>query len=92
MAKALTKAQTIGKLADKSGWTKKEVTGLLENLSDLAYKEAKNGFTLPGLGKLVLVSRKARMGRNPRTGEPIRIKASNVPGFKAGKALKEAVN
>ena len=44
----------------------------------LAYKNAKNGFTLPGLGKLVLVNRKARMGRNPATGEAIKIKAKRV--------------
>ena len=92
MAKALTKAQTIDKLATRSGFTKKDIAGVLDELANLAYKEAKNGFTLPGLGKLVLVNRKARMGRNPQTGEALQIAAANVPVFKAGKAFKDAVN
>ena len=50
------------------------------------------GVSLVGFGTFSVKARAARMGRNPRTGEAIHIKASNVPGFKAGKALKEAVN
>ena len=56
-----------------------------------AYKEAKKGFTLPGLGKLVLVNRKARMGRNPATGEAIKIPAKKVVKFRVAKAAKEAI-
>src|SRR5438445_12404506 len=69
MAKAMTKSQVTGYLADKVGITKRAATDLLEKLAAFAYKEAKNTFTLPGLGKLVLVNRKARMGRNPQTGD-----------------------
>lgn len=71
--KSLTQTQTIAKLAEATELSKKQVKELLDNLAEIAYKEAKNGFTLPGLGKLVLVSRKARTGRNPATGEPIQI-------------------
>jgi DNA-binding protein HU-beta len=63
----------------------------LEELAALAYKEAKNGFTVPGLGKLVLVSRKARMGRNPATGEAIHIPAKKVVRFRVAKAAKDAI-
>lgn len=91
MAKALTKAQIIDKIATRSGFTKKDVSGLLEELAGLAYKEAKNGFTIPGLGKLVLVNRKARMGRNPQTGEAIKIPAKRVVKFRVGKVAKDSI-
>jgi len=91
MAKAMTKSQVISKLAEKSGLTKKAVTGVVEDLLGLAYKEAKNSFTIPGLGKLVLVNRKARMGRNPQTGEAIKIPAKKVVKFRVAKACKDAV-
>ncbi len=91
MAKAMTKSQVAGHLADKGGITKRAAGELLENLAALAYKEAKNTFTLPGLGKLVLVNRKARMGRNPQTGEPIKIPAKRVVKFRVAKACKVAV-
>jgi len=91
MAKAMTKSQVISKLAEKSGLTKKAVTGMVEDLVGLAYKEAKNSFTIPGLGKLVLVNRKARMGRNPQTGEAIKIPAKKVVKFRVAKACKDAV-
>jgi DNA-binding protein HU-beta len=57
----------------------------------MAYKGAKDGFTVPGLGKLVKVKRKARMGRNPATGETIKIKAKTVLKFRIAKAAKDAV-
>jgi DNA-binding protein HU-beta len=57
----------------------------------MAYKGAKDGFTVPGLGKLVLVNRKARMGRNPATGEVIKIKAKKVVKFRVAKAAKDAI-
>jgi DNA-binding protein HU-beta len=57
----------------------------------MAYKNAKNSFTLPGLGKLVLVNRKARTGRNPATGETIKIPAKKVVKFRVAKACKDAV-
>jgi len=91
MAKAMTKAQIVKTLAEKTDLTKKKVEEVLEALTQLAYKEAKNGFTLPGLGKLVLQKRKARMGRNPQTGEPIKIPAKKVLKFRVAKAAKDAV-
>ena len=91
MAKALTKSQILTKLADTTGMKKKDVVSLVEALVGLAYKEAKNSFTIPGLGKLVLVNRKARMGRNPATGETIKIAAKKVLKFRVAKAAKDAV-
>ena len=90
MAKALTKSQTMTALAEATGLTKKEVTAVVEALVQLAYKQARAGFTIPGLGKLVLVKRKARMGRNPATGESIRIPAKTVLKFRIAKAAKDA--
>ncbi|NQU75888.1 MAG: HU family DNA-binding protein [Planctomycetes bacterium] len=91
MAKAMTKAQILKTLADKADLPKKKVAEMIEELTAMAYKEAKNGFTLPGLGKLVLVKRKARMGRNPATGESIKIPAKKVVKFRVAKACKDAV-
>lgn len=91
MAKAMTKSQVTEHLAGKAGITKKASGQILDDLAALAYKEAKNTFTLPGLGKLVLVNRKARMGRNPQTGEPIKIPAKRVVKFRVAKACKDAV-
>jgi len=91
MGKALSKTEIIAKLAEKNGLTKKQVKQLLEDLANLAYQEAKNSFTVPGLGKLVLVERKARLARNPRTGEMVQVPAKKVVKFKVAKACKEAV-
>ena len=90
MAKALTKSQIIAKLADQNWMKKKQASAFLESLVKLAYKEAKKGFTIPGLGKLVVVKRKARMGRNPATGETIQIPAKTVLKFRIAKAAKDA--
>jgi len=91
MAKAMTKSQIMAKVAEQTGMKKKEVACCVETLVQLAYKEAKNGFTIPGLGKLVLVKRKARMGRNPQTGEAIKIPAKRVVKFRVAKAAKDAI-
>jgi len=91
MAKPLTKSQIIGAVAEAAGLTKKQAAATLEALVNLAYKNAKNSFTLPGLGKLVLVNRKARMGRNPATGEAIKIAAKRVVKFRVAKAAKDAI-
>ena len=91
MAKALSKSQIAAEIAAKSGLTKKAATEVLAIIADLAYKNAKNTFTLPGLGKLVLVNRKARKGRNPATGEEINIPAKRVLKFRVAKAAKDAV-
>ena len=91
VAKALTKSQIVAKLADETALTKKQISAVLDAQAKLAYKSAKNGFTLPGLGKLVLVARKARMGRNPKTGEQIKIAAKKVVKFRVAKAAKDAI-
>lgn len=91
MANAMTKGQLITRLAEKAEVSKKQVATMLDQLAALAYKEAKNGFTLPGLGKLVVVNRKARMGRNPATGEAIKIPAKRALKFRVAKAAKDAV-
>jgi DNA-binding protein HU-beta len=89
--KPMTKAQIISHLAEKNDLPKATVRGLLEELAQLAYKEAKTGFTVPGIGKLVLVNRKARTGRNPATGEQIKIPAKKVVKFRIAKACKDAI-
>ncbi len=91
MARMMTKAATIDHLAKKSGLTKRQVSGVLDTLAGVAQKEAKNGFVIPGFGKLVLANRKARMGRNPQTGEPLKIPAKRVVKFRIAKSLKDAV-
>jgi DNA-binding protein HU-beta len=87
----MSKSEIAKTLAEKAGITKKQSDQFLEELANLAYKEAKNSFTLPGLGKLVLVNRAARMGRNPKTGEAIQIPAKTVLKFRIAKAAKEAI-
>lgn len=90
-AKAMTKSQIMSTLAETCDMTKKDLTAVIEAMVALAYKEAKNGFTVPGLGKLVLQNRKARMGRNPQTGEAIKIPAKKVVKFRIAKAAKDAI-
>ena len=89
----MTKAQLMTTLAEKTGLSKKEVGGLFDELTAIAYTEVKkNGeFTVPGFGKLVKARRKARMGRNPATGEAIKIAAKTVVKFRLAKAAKDAV-
>jgi DNA-binding protein HU-beta len=91
MATKMSKSAVASALAEKVDIPKKQAALFLEELANLAYKEAKNSFTLPGLGKLVLVSRKARIGRNPATGEQIKIPAKKVVRFRVAKACKDAV-
>jgi DNA-binding protein HU-beta len=91
MAKALSKSQVAASVAEKAGLTKKQASEILEHICQLAYKNAKNTFTLPGLGKLVLVNRAARIGRNPKTGEQIQIPAKRVVKFRVAKAAKDAI-
>ncbi len=91
MAKALTKSQVTATLAEKVGVTKKQSAQFLEELASLAYKNAKNTFTLPGLGKLKLRNRAARVGRNPATGATINIPAKRVVKFTVAKAAKDAI-
>jgi DNA-binding protein HU-beta len=91
MAKQMTKSAVLGYLAEKANLSKKQVGELFDETLNLACKEAKNGFVLPGFGKLVVANRKARMGRNPQTGEPIKIPAKRVCKFRIAKSLKDTV-
>ena len=94
MAKALTKSQIVATLAEKVVITKKQAVKLLDLLADLAYKQAKNSFTLPGIGKLVLVNRAARtmtMQFGPKKGQTVKVPARRVVKFRVAKAVKDAI-
>ena len=91
MAKALSKSQIAAAISEQNAITKKQAVEILDTIAQLAYKQAKNTFTLPGLGKLVLVNRAARLGRNPATGEQIQIPAKRVVKFRVAKASKDAI-
>lgn len=87
----MTKSQIASALAEAAEISKKQASAFLEAQATLAYKQAKNTFTIPGIGKLVLVNRKARIGRNPATGEEIQIPAKKVVKFRVAKAAKDAI-
>jgi len=91
MAKPKTKSEIIACLAEANELSKKQAAALIESLVCMAYKGAKEGFTIPGLGKLVLVQRKARKGRNPATGKEIQIPAKKVVKFRVAKVAKDAI-
>lgn len=91
MAKSKTKSEIVAGVADAAGINKKQAAAAIEALVCMAYKGAKDGFTIPGLGKLVKQKRKARTGRNPATGEAISIPAKTVLKFRIAKAAKDAV-
>ena len=91
--KPLTKAQLVTVLSEKLKIGKKDVNEFLDTLTTVAYKETKKkgAFTIPGFGKLVKQKRKARKGRNPATGEEIRIPAKTVVKFRLAKACKDSI-
>ncbi len=93
MAAGMTKSQVVRYLAEKTSLSNKDTAAFLEHVVDLAVKEAKkNGlFVLPGLGRLKKVHRKARMGRNPQTGEAIKIAAKTTAKFYLAKSAKDAI-
>lgn len=91
MPKSMTKTQTVAAVAEAAEITKKQAVAAIDALVALAIKGSKDGFTVPGLGKLVLVNRKARMGRNPATGEAMKFPAKKVLKFRIAKAAKDAV-
>src|SRR5208283_2242733 len=91
MANALSKSQLAAAIAEKAEISKKQAVEILDNIAALAYKHAKDTFTLPGIGKLVLKNRAARLGRNPKTGETIQIPAKRVVKFRVAKAAKDAI-
>ena len=89
----MTKSQVLATLAEQTNLTKKDVTSVVDAMAELGYKEVKkNGeFIVVGFGKMVKAKRKARMGRNPMTGEEIKIPAKTVVKFRLSKAAKESV-
>ena len=94
MAKSLTKSQIAATIADQVGLTKKQAVQTLDLVAELAYKQAKNTFTLPGIGKLVLVSRPARtmtMQFGPKKGQTVKVPAKKVVKFRVAKAAKDAI-
>ena len=93
MATGMTKTQIIRAMAEKLELSNKQVAAFLDLLADTAVKETKKSgvFTIPGLGKLVKAERKARMGRNPQTGEQIKIKAKTVVKFRVAKSAKDTI-
>ncbi|MGB7293942.1 MAG: HU family DNA-binding protein [Thermodesulfobacteriota bacterium] len=91
MAKQMTKSQLASELAQQTGITKKSADDVLNELATIAYREAENSFTIPGIGKLVVINRKARMGRNPATGETIHIPAKRALKFRIAKSCSDAV-
>jgi len=93
MAKGITKTQLVRLMAEKLELTNKQTATFLEFLAETAVKETKkNGeFTIPGIGKLVKAERKARLGRNPQTGETIKIKAKTVVKFRVAKVAKDTI-
>jgi DNA-binding protein HU-beta len=93
MAAGMTKTQLVRFMAEKHEMNNKSAAAFLQTLAEVAVKETKkNGvFVIPGLGRLVKSARKARMGRNPQTGEPIKIAAKTVVKFRVAKAAKDAI-
>ena len=92
-AKKMTKAELVRFVAEKLEWTSKQSAAIFDLLAATALQETKkNGeFTIPGLGKLVKAQRAARIGRNPQTGESIKIKAKTTVKFRVAKAAKDAI-
>jgi DNA-binding protein HU-beta len=93
MATGMTKTQLVRHMAEKNELNNKQAAAFLDGLAEVAIKETKkNGvFIIPGLGRLVKSARKARMGRNPQTGEAIKIPAKTVVKFRVAKAAKDAI-
>ena len=89
----MTKTQLARHLAERCGTTNKVAGTFMENLADTAIKETKKVgvFVIPGIGRLVKANRKARMGRNPQTGEPLKIPAKRAVKFRLAKSLKDTV-
>ena len=90
----MNKAELIDAVAEAADLSKASAGRSVDAAIDAITGALKKGdnVTLVGFGTFTVRSRAARTGRNPRTGEEIQIKASKVPGFKAGKALKDAIN
>ena len=92
-AKQMTKSQLAAHIAEKFSLSKKAANDVIDELASVAVAQTKKvgAFTLPGIGKLVKAARKARMGRNPATGEAIKIPAKTVVKFRVAKAAKDNI-
>ena len=92
-AKKMTKSELVRLVAERMELTTKQTAAFFDLLASTAIQETKkNGeFTIPGLGKLVKAQRAARIGRNPQTGESIKIKAKTAVKFRVAKAAKDAI-
>ena len=90
----MNKSDFVSAVSDASGLTKVDAAKAVEGIIKVVEKALKKGdnVSLVGFGTFAVRKRAARTGRNPRTGAQIKIKASKIPAFKAGKALKEAIN
>ncbi len=88
---SLSATETYATLSERTGLSKAQVKAVLDEMTKLAYREASVGFTIPGIGKLSVSDRAARMGRNPITGEPIQIAAKKTVKFTISKACKDAI-
>ena len=90
----MNKTELVAAMADQAGLSKKDSEKALKAFTDAVTKELKKGgkVQLVGFGTFEVAKRAAREGRNPQTGSVMKIKASKAPKFKAGKALKDAVN
>ena len=87
----MTKVQFIAQIAEKHSIPKVKVAEILDTIAEITYENAKNGFTLPGIGKVVVTSRSERMCRNPQTGENIKVPAKRVLKFRFAKAAKDRI-
>lgn len=90
----MNKSEFVNAIADAAGFTNADAAKAVDAMIDVVTGSLKKGdqISLVGFGSFMVKKRDARTGRNPRTGEAIEIAASNIPSFKAGKALKDAVN
>lgn len=93
MAEKMTQSQMVKEIAETTGTNSKVAKQFMTSFAELAVRETKkNGmFVIPGIGRLVRVDRKARTGRNPATGEAIKIPAKKVVKFRVAKAVKDAI-
>jgi DNA-binding protein HU-beta len=94
MAKPMSKSKIVSHMAEKVGTSKKDAALFFDELFKLAVKECKGAagkFVIPNIGRAVKAHRKARMGRNPQTGEAIKIKAKTVVRLRAAKAFKDSI-
>ncbi len=90
----MNKSEFVNAIAEETGFSKADAARAADAFVDVVTNALKKGdsISLVGFGTFSIKRREARTGRNPRTGDPIKIAASNIPSFKAGKALKDAVN